>query len=288
LSRGTLEHVTSPRRARSLLGSSDLLRTLYACQRAPSRTFRRAARVSACGCPDLPSSGFFWVPDSRSLGVDPLQSLHVSRPSDPLGPDADSHEVPCPYDGIPRASPHATGRSAPIAVRSRVFSTPQRFASTPGLRGLVSCRSHPWGSSLRSVPPRRGRVPLSGPPLLPCGCRPTSSPPWTRSALCSGFHRRARREAWLPGSPPELPAPFQPPACCHVDDIPGTLDRTRRDLPRRRLRPLRSLLPPTKPYRAAAEAATRPLLPWACAPPEPSSDRASDPVTRWTIPSTAG
>jgi len=186
-------------------------------------------------------------PGLRSLGVDPLQSLRVTRPSDPLGPEADSHEVPCPYDGIPRASPHVTGRSAPVTVRSRVFSTPQRFASTPGLRGLVSCRSHPWGSSLRSVAPRRGRVPLSGPPLLPCGCRPTSSPPWCARPCCSGFHRRARREAWLPGSPPELPAPFQPPSCCHADDIPDTLDRTRR---RPAATPASSASKPSSPHEA--------------------------------------
>jgi len=34
--------------------------------------------------------------------------------------------------------------------------------------------------------------------------------PRPRSTCCPGFRRRARREAWLPGSPPERPAPFQP------------------------------------------------------------------------------
>jgi hypothetical protein len=42
------------------------------------------------------------------------------------------------------------GVHRPPRFRSRVFSTPQRFPGTPGDRGLVSCRSRPWGSPFRA------------------------------------------------------------------------------------------------------------------------------------------
>lgn len=43
------------------------------------------------------------------------------------------------------------GVHRPPRFRSRVFSTPQRFPGTPGDRGLVSCRSRPWGSPFRAL-----------------------------------------------------------------------------------------------------------------------------------------
>jgi hypothetical protein len=39
----------------------------------------------------------------------------------------------------------------PLRFRSQVFTTSQRFPGKPGLRGLVSCRSRPWGSPFRAL-----------------------------------------------------------------------------------------------------------------------------------------
>jgi hypothetical protein len=39
----------------------------------------------------------------------------------------------------------------PLRFRSHVFTTSQRFPGKPGLRGLVSCRSRPWGSPFRAL-----------------------------------------------------------------------------------------------------------------------------------------
>lgn len=126
-----------------------------------------------------------------------------------------------------------------------------------------------------------------GPAMLPCSCSPVvktpalsrgpRSPHACRAALRPGFHRRPRREARLPGSPPELGRRFdrRSPA-----DVPAALDRA----------PpcgahvtgsvcFEALIPPRS--RAGSVGVTRPLRPllsWAFAPPEPCSDRASGPV----------
>lgn len=60
---------------------------------------------------------------------------------------------------------------------------------------------------------------------------------------------------------PRRPGPRAPPTGSDVSEA----------------RPLRSLPPPTKPHRTATGVASRPLLPWASAPPEPCSGRPSDP-----------
>jgi hypothetical protein len=288
LSRGTLEHVTSPRRARSLLGSSDLLRTLYACQRAPSRTFRRPARVSACGCPDLPSSGLF----GSRIHV-PLESI-PSRVFTSPGRPTLSGRMP-----TPTRFPAPTTASPGLAPMRRVVPPPSRSAlgfSQP----LSGSPAHPGFAALSHAAAIPGVLP-SGAFLLVGVAYPS------RGRLCSLAvvdRRQARRGHARPCAPGFTDAHavrrgcldprqsfrrrFSRPRVATLTTSPAPWTERAADLPRRRLRPLRSLLPPTKPYRAAAEAATRPLLPWACAPPEPSSDRASDPVTRWTIPSTAG
>ena len=165
----------------------------------------------------------------------------------------------------PGSAPSAAVRPPPPRLRSRVFSTPQRFPGTPGLRGLVSCRSHPWGSSLRSLAPRRGRAPLSGPlaslrfstgrqsELLVRGLVPRVSPTPTptRDAV-----------AWIPTG--ASCAVSTAPACRHARTAsptpwtaPASIGRCRRH----RLRPLRSLLPSTKPYHGAGEAACVALAP---------------------------
>jgi hypothetical protein len=61
-------------------------------------------------------------------------------------------------------SPTWDGVSNPPRIRSRVFSTPQRFPGKPKLHGLVSCRNRSWGSLLQRVPlariahPSRGHI----------------------------------------------------------------------------------------------------------------------------------
>jgi len=189
----------------------------------------------------------------------PSRVFTSSRPSDPLGPEPTPTRSLAPSTASPGLAPRATGRSAPAAVRSRVFSTPQRFASTPGLRGLVSCRSHPWGSSLRSLAPRRGRAPLSG-PLAPlrfsigrhCArdrARPAAPGFADAHAVrrgCLAPHRSIQRRFSRPcGRPPRRLG----------SSANASVGR------RHRPRPLRSLLPSTKPYRSAGEAATTALAP---------------------------
>jgi len=108
------------------------------------------------------------ISGSRPLGVDPLQSLHVLPADRPSRAGADSHEVLRPFDDISRASPSCGGFvPLPSRFRSQVFSTSQRFPGTPGLHGLVSCRSRPWGSPFRALilagvacASRRRRAPL--------------------------------------------------------------------------------------------------------------------------------
>jgi len=80
----------------------------------------------------------------------------------------------------PGLAPSVTGRPPRHGSALRFLSTSQRFPGTPGLRGLVSCRSRPWvlPSELCSSPgsrPSRGRqLPCSSPPpYLRCDARGT-------------------------------------------------------------------------------------------------------------------
>jgi hypothetical protein len=78
----------------------------------------------------------------------------------------------------------------------------------------------PVGFFLRSLAPRRGRVRLSASPcslavLHRCQCLRARTWPCR-----SGFHRRPRREARWPGSPPELGASFPPRARVRPHRLP--------------------------------------------------------------------
>jgi hypothetical protein len=164
----------------------------------------------------------------------PSRVLTSSRPSGALRAGAGSHEVLSPSTTSPGSAPtravdlaialadrppplprrRALGH-APRGARSRRrvvqsrrrfrsqgFSPSQRFPGTPGDRGLVSCRSRPWGSPFRALLLVRGRVPLSG-SLAPLQfsavvpevrCARPHPPGFTDAHAC----------AWWPGSSPEL------------------------------------------------------------------------------------
>lgn len=57
--------------------------------------------------------------------------------------------------------------SRPDRIRSRVFSTPQRFFSNPQLHGLIADQLHPWDNTAYEDFHSRGYV-LFPEPLLPC------------------------------------------------------------------------------------------------------------------------
>jgi hypothetical protein len=163
-------------------------------------------------------------PPARSFGVhSPVASIPSRVPDHlpavrPRG-RTDSPELPGPFNGVPRASPIWGGRHPP-RLRSRVFSTPQRFPGRPELRGLVSCRNRSWASSSPSeVSPREDRAPLSG-PQLPCG-----HPPPCRDARPVAFRRRFHRTPAPGGAVARLPrrlgAPFPPGANAVLPGHPG-------------------------------------------------------------------
>jgi hypothetical protein len=177
------------------------------------------------------------------------------------------------------------GRPPPPRCRSQAFSASQRFASTPGLRGLVSCRSRPWGSPFRALllarvaRPSRGRsAPLRFSVAVPEVRCSRPRPP--------GFTALTRPAPGSPRLPPELGRRFR---------------RARARLPRRP--GPRSPGPPRScgfvrfeaflPARVRARGHRlpgdhEPMLSWASAPPEPSSDLSLGPLlTRRTVPSVA-
>jgi len=261
--------------------------TVCASQPAPCWTFGCAARSHAVVLTCRPPSRM--ISGSRPLGVDPLQSLHVLSAGRPSRAGADSHEVLRPFDDIPRASPVCGGSSTTTAV------------PLPGLRNLSAVSWHarasrpclmpqpPVGFSLRSFPPRRGRVRLSASPCSLAVLRRPSIPRARTRPFHSGFHRRPRLSTRLPGSPPELGHRFHR-ACAYARiGFPGALT-----LPAHlganddRLRLPRSLDPPAKPYRGRRRSdVPRPLLSWASPlqslpPIEPRGL-----MSRRTVPSTA-
>jgi len=99
------------------------------------------------------------------------------------------------------------GVHRPPRFRSRVFSTPQRFPGTPGDRGLVSCRSRPWGFPFRALLLGRGRVRLSA------SLAPLQLVTVVPERRCSRPHppgfTDARALARWPGSTPELDRRFR-------------------------------------------------------------------------------
>jgi len=192
----------------------------------------------------------------------------------------------------PGLAPCAVVHPPPPRFRSQVFTTSQRFASTPGLRGLVSCRSHPWGSFPPELSSSSGsRTPL-GAACFHAVIRRASIPlALAHGHLTAGFtDARARVHAC------RIPTTASGPVSAALTrrrvntTFPGPWTaRAVIGSRRHRLHLLRSLVPPTKPHRTRHRSdETRPLLPWAFAPPEPCSDRAPDPSTPRTIPSVAG
>lgn len=249
----------------------------------PSGAPRFHAVVLTCRPPRLVSSG------SRPLGVDPLQSLHVLPAGRPSRAGADSHEVLRPFDGVPRASPMCSGTSTVRCGSAPGFSQPlSGFLASPSFAALFHA------AAARGVLPSEpssspgSRAPL-GVAVLPCSSPPGVTPRARARPFHSGFHRRPRLSTRWPGSPPELGHRFHR-ACAYARiGFPGTLT-----LPAHlgaatfRLRLLRSLAPPAKPYRRRRRSdGPRPLLSWASPlqslpPIEPRGL-----LTRRTVPSTA-
>jgi hypothetical protein len=250
--------------------------TLCADQQAPCWTFGCAALSR--GRPDLPSPAPL-SSGSRPLGVDPLQSLHVLPAGRPSRAGADSHEVLRPFDGIPRASPMCSGTSTVRCGSALRFSQPlSGFLASPGFAALFHA------AAARGVLPSEpcsspgSRAPL-GVALLPCSSPPGVNPGARAWPFHSGFHRRPRLATRWPGSPPELGHRFHR-ACAYARiGFPGALTLLAHPgVATFRLRLLRSLDPPAKPYRPRSP--KRPPAAVALlgfAPPEPSSDRASGP-----------
>lgn len=192
----------------------------------------------------------------------------------------------------PGLAPSAAVRPPPPRLRSRAFSAPQRFPGTPGLRGLVSCRSHPWGSSLRSLAPRRGRAPLSG-PLASLRFSTGRQFRAARARPCAPGFTDAHAHEGRGGLDPHRSFLRRFHRACvspRLHGFPDALDRTRqhRQVDVTGFVRFEAFFPPRSRTTAPAKRRAWPLLPWASAPPERCSGRPSDPLTRRTVPSTRG
>jgi hypothetical protein len=176
----------------------------------------------------------------------------------------------------------------PLRFRSHVFTTSQRFPGKPGLRGLVSCRSRPWGSPFRALllagvacASRRrfaslqfstGHLSQGSSLAFSLRVSPTPAPhdavAWFPTGARTPFPPRVRVR---PHRLPRRPDPARPPG--RDDD---------------RLRLLRSLDPPAKPYRRRRRSdVPRPLLSWASPLQSLSPIEPRGLMTRRTVPSTA-
>jgi hypothetical protein len=71
-----------------------------------------------------------------------------------------------------RLAPNEASYSFSLRFHSRVFSTPQRFPSTPKFRGSISHRNRSWDPLFRAFPLQGSRAPLEA-ALLPCRYPPT-------------------------------------------------------------------------------------------------------------------
>jgi hypothetical protein len=226
---------------------------------------------------------------SRALGVDPLQSLHFLPAARCVGTGSGFLEVLGPFDDVTRASPMVRR-----TVRSRRgsalrFSQPlSGFLACPGFAALFRA------AAARGVLPSErcsspgSRAPL-GVAVLPCSSPPNAKPRARTRPCHSGFHRRPRREARWPGSPPELEHRFHRACACARIGFPGTLDRARPPgLSGVRLRLLRSLDPPAKPYLVRHRSdGPGPLLPWASPLQSLTPIEPRGLMTQRTVPSTA-
>jgi hypothetical protein len=133
----------------------------------------------------------------------------------PVGRRFDFPRFSVPPTASLRLAPHEASCSVSLRFHSRVFSTPQRFPSTPKFRGLVSCRNQFLGSSLQSIPlvriarPSRGRfasLPLStvrAEPYCPSALSPPVSPTPALLTQLPGSHERL----WTPFSRAETRFP---------------------------------------------------------------------------------
>jgi hypothetical protein len=222
---------------------------LCAGQRAPSRTFRRVPRASAQGCPDQPSPGAVRFPGSRSLAVDPLQRLHVL-------PAVRSSRIGCrlprgspPLDGIIRVSPVRGGPSTSAAVPLSGFLNPSAVSwptrtSRPCFVPQPSLGFLPFEALLLAGVAGPSRVPLAS---LRLDRRASN-----RDRSAQGLSLRvsltptplARHGGQLPAGAASV---VSPGTCRHASSSPTlrTLCATTTSR-RHRLRPLRSLHPPTK------------------------------------------
>jgi hypothetical protein len=176
----------------------------------------------------------------------------------------------------------------PLRFRSHVFTTPQRFPGKPGLRGLVSCRSRPWGSPFRALllagvacASRRRFAPMQ----FSTG-RPSQGSNKVFSLRVSPTPAPHDAVAWFPT---ELGHRFHRACACAPIGFPGALT-----LPAHlgvatfRLRLLRSLDPPAKPHRRRRRSdVPRPLLSWASPLQSLSPIEPRGLMTLRTVPSAA-
>jgi len=202
----------------------------------------------------------------------PSRAFTSSRLSVAHAPEPTSSRFFAPTTTSPGLAPCAAVRPPPPRFRSQVFTTSQRFTSTPGLRGLVSCRSRP-GVPPAEPSPRRGRAPIPGPLA---SLQFSAAVPEARcdELLPPGF-TDSHALAWSHGSPPELGRRFRPDA----SDLPRHLEPTAPGPPRSGDSVcFEALIPPrARSHERRLPDAREPLLSWTFAPPEPCSGRASDP-----------
>jgi len=107
---------------------------------------------------------------SSSLGASPFQSVRLLSPAGSCR-RFDSQRFRVPSTTSLGLAPYEPECPHPARFRSQVFSTSQRFPSTPELCGLVACRCRPWDPSLQSFPLVRIACPSRG-CLLPCSHPP--------------------------------------------------------------------------------------------------------------------
>jgi hypothetical protein len=166
----------------------------------------------------------------------------------------------------------------PARFRSQVFSTSQRFPSTPELCGLVACRCRPWDPSLQSFPLGEDRLPLSG---LPAPLQSSTSVlrRAARRRSPPGFPDSYAR-AQLPGSPRDYGLPFRGPRSASWSSwapLSGTASF-------RQLHLLRSFPPLAESVHGpiGLPRRHRSLLSWALLPLRSFPSCTSDPRPAWT------
>jgi hypothetical protein len=195
----------------------------------------------------------------------PSRVFTSCRPADPLGPAPTPTRFSAPSTASPGPAPWAAARPASAAVPLSGFYNLSAVSWQARASRPCFMPQPPVGFSLQSLAPRRGRVRLSASLCSLAVLHRTSTPRARARPFHSGFHRRPRLSTRWPGSPPELGHRFRR-ACAYARiGFPGALT-----LPAHlgvatfRLRLLRSLDPPAKPYRRRRRSdVPRPLLSWA-------------------------